>query len=324
MWEKSQATKGTEAANEWVEIYNPTGSSVDISGWQICDNTACDTIPAATPAVPSHGFALIANSATTWSSFWAGTPAAAVKIGLGSAIGGGLANAGDRVILKDAALVAVDAMSYGTDLTYMSLPEPKVGISLARIVKGYDTDLASDWVLNNTPNPGTNPSDADGSEVMRFTSEGIEVAATEEGLPPIPDSTTDQPAATDQIAPTDTPADSSTATAADTTPTDTTTASSTSEEIISEPIPSDLSSPTPTSSPPLAGGETGVEPAVEAPAVLPDETIVPVIEEPLPLSLPSSGEGQDFASAEPQPDEAILPDQPSLIPVMDNAPVPEL
>ena len=184
------ASKGTETSNEWVEIYNPTASSVDISGWQICDgavSTPCDSIPAATPVIPSHGFALVANSVSTWSSFWPGTPAGAIKIGLGTTIGSnGLDNAGDRVILKDATVAhnVIDSMSYGSDTSLFTLPAPKIGISLARIVKGYDTDTANDWVLNNTPNPGTNPS-VNGTEVMRFTSDGIEVAATEEGLPPI-------------------------------------------------------------------------------------------------------------------------------------------
>lgn len=181
--------KGTEADNEWVEIYNPTASSVDISGWQICDNNGCDDIAGGMPAVPSHGFALIANATTTWASFWPGAPAAAVKIGLGDPIGNGLANGGDRVILRDGTVAhdIVDAMSYGNDTTYITLPAPKAGISLARIVKGYDTDTATDWVLNNTPNPGTNPS-VNGTEVMRFTSDGIEVAATEGDLPPVPGS----------------------------------------------------------------------------------------------------------------------------------------
>ncbi|MDP3735003.1 MAG: DNRLRE domain-containing protein [bacterium] len=194
--------KGTEVSNEWVEIYNPTSASVDISGWQLCDSGfACDTIAASTPVIPSHGFALIANATTTWSSFWTGTPeaAAAVQIGLGTAIGSnGLSDAGDRVILRDGtgAHALVDAMSYGTDVTYMSLSAPRPGISLSRIVKGYDTDAADDWVLNNTPNPGTNPSE-DGTEVMRFTSDGVEIGATEADLPPIPDSSSRESASDD-------------------------------------------------------------------------------------------------------------------------------
>ncbi|HCB35781.1 MAG: hypothetical protein A2W52_01455 [Candidatus Taylorbacteria bacterium RIFCSPHIGHO2_02_49_25] len=194
--------KGSDSNNEWVEIYNPTAASVDISGWQICDNTLCDFIPASTPAVPPHGFALIANETTTWSSFWPGTPAGAVKIGLGSAIGGGLANAGDgdKVELRNPDAALVDAMSYGPNTAYITLPAPKVGISFARIVKGYDTDTATDWVLNNTPNPGTNPS-VNGAEVMRFTSDGVEVAATEADLPPIMDSPSEKPAPEDLSSP---------------------------------------------------------------------------------------------------------------------------
>ena len=38
--------------HEWVEIYNPSNIPIDISGWQICDNEACDSIPTTTPILP--------------------------------------------------------------------------------------------------------------------------------------------------------------------------------------------------------------------------------------------------------------------------------
>ena len=43
--------RGEEGLNEWVEIYNQTNTDLDISGWQICDNTSCDTLPT-TPLIP--------------------------------------------------------------------------------------------------------------------------------------------------------------------------------------------------------------------------------------------------------------------------------
>jgi hypothetical protein len=170
--------KGNDPDNEWVEIYNPTDLAVDISGWKICDNYYCDTIPVPT-LIPAKGFAVITGYASTWGN-WT-IPSEAVKIVLGSNIGNGLRDDGDRVILKNASDAIIDAMSYGDDATYFELPLSGKGKSLARIVKGYDTDSATDWVINATPNPGTNPS-VDGIEVMRFTSEGVEVAASEEGL----------------------------------------------------------------------------------------------------------------------------------------------
>jgi predicted ribosomally synthesized peptide with SipW-like signal peptide len=163
--------KGKDVDNEWVEIYNPTNDQVDISGWKICDNNSCDKIPTST--IPAKGFAVITNKSSTWDK-WS-IPDEAVKIVLNSAIGNGLANDGDRVELKKADNTLVDAMSYGNDKTYFELPLSGKGKSLARIVKGYDTNSATDWVINATPNPGSNPS-IDGVETLIFTSYGVVVA----------------------------------------------------------------------------------------------------------------------------------------------------
>jgi hypothetical protein len=69
-------------------------------------------------------------------------------------------------------------MSYGNDKTYFELPLSGKGKSLARIIKGYDTNSATDWIINATPNPGTNPS-VDGVETLIFTSYGVAVAGYE-------------------------------------------------------------------------------------------------------------------------------------------------
>ena len=179
--------KGQERTNEWVEIYNPTGSAVNLSGWKICATGGCDVIPPSSP-VPSHGFAVVSPEDATW-GFWPDIPAEAIKIVLGSKIGSdGLDNQGDRVILKNASNAFVDAMSYGDNESQLDPPVnvPGEGNSMARIVKGYDTDSALDWITNITPNPGTNPSSG-GTEVIRFTADGIEVAGLERGLEPLAD-----------------------------------------------------------------------------------------------------------------------------------------
>jgi len=167
--------KGSDPDNEWVEIYNPTNEIVNISGWKICDKDACDTLPNST-LIPAKGFVVITNKDSTWDK-WI-IPSGAVKIVLNSAIGNGLANAGDRIILKNNADAIIDAMSYGNDTTYFELTPSGKGKSLARIVKGYDTNTATDWIINATPNPGTNPS-VYGVETLIFTSYGVAVAGYE-------------------------------------------------------------------------------------------------------------------------------------------------
>jgi len=69
----------------------------------------------------------------------------------GDRIGGnGLADGGDRVILRDDSDVVIDAASYGSDDSQLdpSIFDAERGNSLARIVKGYDSDSATDWIIN--------------------------------------------------------------------------------------------------------------------------------------------------------------------------------
>ena len=194
---------GNDAQNEWVELYNPTNSPIDVSGWKVCDNSSCDVLPTSTP-IAGKSFAVITNKPSTW-GYWPGMPSGAVKIELNSEIGNGLANTGDRVILKDSADAVVDQMSYGSDTGILNpaIPHSGNGRSVARIIKGYDNDVATDWVVNATPNPGTNPSE-NGEEVMRFTAEGMEIAKNTNELTPLidnPTPQTDQPETVTEASP---------------------------------------------------------------------------------------------------------------------------
>ena len=145
-----------EPRNEWVELYNPTDEPIDVSGWTIEDNDSFDVIPIS-PLISAHSFAVISKNDSTW-LFWS-IPPEAVKITLGSVIGNGLSNDGDRVILKDASGVEIDAVSYGDDAYAFLPPVPYVfeGRSIARSPKGFDTNKYSDWIELEVPNPGTNP-----------------------------------------------------------------------------------------------------------------------------------------------------------------------
>lgn len=154
--------KGQEGDNEWVKLYNPSDSNVDLSGWQICDNQSCDTLPSV--SILPGGLAIVTAKATTW-DYWSVSPKA-IKIVLDSKIGGGLANGSDRVILKNAQGTEIDAMSYGADNYAFSLDCPDVaeGHSLQRQPIDQDTNQASDFIDNPTPNletvPEKQPSDS--------------------------------------------------------------------------------------------------------------------------------------------------------------------
>lgn len=142
---------GVESSNEWLEIYNGTGTSVDISGWIISDNSdESDLIPAGT-IVPNGGFVVITASSTT-AGFWSNIPI----VNIGNRIGNSLANTSDVVMLKNGEVI-VDAVSYGGDITAFdpSVPDVVEGHSIRRSSLDIDTNTASDWEDLTTPTPGS-------------------------------------------------------------------------------------------------------------------------------------------------------------------------
>ncbi|MBI5405907.1 lamin tail domain-containing protein [Candidatus Kaiserbacteria bacterium] len=154
--------RGAEGTNEWVEIYNQTNVPLDISGWQICDNTSCDTLPT-TLLIPAQKYAVIVATSTTATSttvssglpaYWY-LPSEVTEINIHSKIGGGLDNDADMLVLKRPDRIIVDQMNWGTPDTGWTNYNPNVwdpgaanvaeGNVLARVPSGYDTDAPSDW-----------------------------------------------------------------------------------------------------------------------------------------------------------------------------------
>ena len=184
--------KGSEPKNEWIELYNPTNQGINVKNWTITDNYAT-TIIHAEITIPAGGFAVVSKDASTWASgigYWT-LPSGTTKIILGQKIGDGLDNDADMLILKDKEGNIVDQMNWGTpDPNWSNYnlalwdPGPTVakGHSLARIIKGYDTNQASDWVELTTPNPGTNPHLIAGEESFEEELPIEEELLTEENL----------------------------------------------------------------------------------------------------------------------------------------------
>ncbi len=133
---------GTDSAWEWVEVYNPGDDTIDMVGWSIADNAASDDLPSL--SLPPHGLAIIAAT----DSFFDNFPACDCEVVfVGGTIGNGLSNTGDRVVLSDSAGTVIDAVSYGSDTTYMSLPKVAAGHSLERSPAG------GEFVDNPDPSP---------------------------------------------------------------------------------------------------------------------------------------------------------------------------
>ena len=148
--------QGDEPANEWVEIFNGTNSSINLSNYTIADASSTDALPDV--VLPAGTYAVITASSTT-ASFWS-IPGDAVVVVLASNIGlNGLGNAGDFVSLFDeVASTTIDAVSWGTNTTAFSPSVDGVttnsGHSIARDPVTEDTNSAADWEERTIPTPG--------------------------------------------------------------------------------------------------------------------------------------------------------------------------
>ncbi|OHA79023.1 MAG: hypothetical protein A2658_01680 [Candidatus Yonathbacteria bacterium RIFCSPHIGHO2_01_FULL_44_19] len=146
--------RGSEVLNEWVEVYNQTNVEQDITGWSICDDTSCDVIPE-TAILPPFGYAIITATSSTL-AFWNISPSFSSAILSDGAIGDGLNNDNDMLMLQRPDGMTVDQMNYGqssnigwanynSDVWIPGVLDVSEGGVLARNPNGYDTDQPSDW-----------------------------------------------------------------------------------------------------------------------------------------------------------------------------------
>lgn len=142
-----------DSSKEWVELYNAGTANADLSGWTITDNTYSDTLTVSSLILPPNSFAVVVGIGNSGQVIAGG----AIKIILDTAIGSGLADDGDRLILKDNFGNIVDQMNYGNDTAVWNPARAgvPVGHSLERSPVGKDTDTAADFIDQSIPSPGS-------------------------------------------------------------------------------------------------------------------------------------------------------------------------
>lgn len=114
----------------WIQLYNPTDFAVNLHNWQIKDDSGiAQNLPNRT--IPKHGTIIITAEA------------------LGGHIGDGLTRTGDRLILLSPGHAQIDGLSWGSDTSVLNpaVPAIPVGGSAKRIHPDFDTDTASDWIV---------------------------------------------------------------------------------------------------------------------------------------------------------------------------------
>jgi phosphatidylserine/phosphatidylglycerophosphate/cardiolipin synthase-like enzyme len=153
-----------ENTNEWIELYNPSEESIDVSGWMIADEKEVDTITAdsdhgdGTTSIPPGGYALLTDKGTTaYETFTVTENTIRLMVDDSTLCGYGLNNKKEKISLMDQEDTVIDAMEWGDD--YDDVPGypaivPSEGNSLCRS-EFTDNDDSSVDFSETIPTPGS-------------------------------------------------------------------------------------------------------------------------------------------------------------------------
>jgi hypothetical protein len=143
------------SAEEFIELYNPGTSPVDISGWQLTD--AVDFVFPAGTVIDGGKYLAIAEDPAQFATIFSATA-------LGPWIGG-LRNDGEEIDLRDASGTLQDQVNYDAGFPWPTGPRGGGG-SMELINASLDNDLGASWRTS-----GTAASPGGGSDIT-FVAEG--------------------------------------------------------------------------------------------------------------------------------------------------------
>ncbi len=145
---------GTESAEEWVEIYNPTAAAIDLTGWSLADNAGSWTFP--------DGTILGAGETLTVARDAAGFQA---LYGFAPDVDGltlSLANSADYLLLVDPKGNAISKVAWGGSKPNWSLSTVEA-TTLARCPADQEQFNRLDWLTGAAPTPDAIPTECGGS-----------------------------------------------------------------------------------------------------------------------------------------------------------------
>lgn len=152
-------TPGTDSNEEWIELYNPTTQSINISGYSIVDNNGSGstyTFPSGTN-IDAESYFTVAVNQNGFNALYA---ADAYQYGSIPSLN----NGGDALLLKDNSGNTVDQVAWengttgGVPTGWGTGPTASTGQSIYRVDLTTDSDTDSDWsTLSNNGSPATIP-----------------------------------------------------------------------------------------------------------------------------------------------------------------------
>lgn len=140
-----QNPSGSDTGNEWFEVYNATGSEIDLNGFEISDNGTNSHTIGSSVVVPAGGYVVLASGS------------GAVTGGVDYVYSGiSLANGDDEIILTAPDETEIDRVEYDGGLNF---PDPD-GASMTldpNNLNATDNDTGSNWCEGSTSfNGGAN------------------------------------------------------------------------------------------------------------------------------------------------------------------------
>ncbi len=146
---------GDTNADDWIELYNPNSSSVDLSNWQVKDDDDSHsfTIPAST-TIAGEGYIIVVKDTEDFTSVF---PDISNFVG---DLGYGLGSSSDAVRLYDANGILQDQVYYASSDPWSDCPD-ETGYTLELKSPELDNNLAENWTCFNelgSPNQENNTS----------------------------------------------------------------------------------------------------------------------------------------------------------------------
>ncbi len=136
------------ANGEYVELYNTGTETVDLSGWSFTEGI--DFLFPRGTVIPGGGYLVVCRNEIFLRQFYA---MGADILTTGNYAPSSLSNAGEEIVLRDAAGETADRVNYGDQTPWPTSPDGQ-GASLELIHPLADNDNALYWSAGRVPTPG--------------------------------------------------------------------------------------------------------------------------------------------------------------------------